>query len=426
MSKLCLGTFFTAITVCVSENSFKQGEDFRNIFGLIDPNYDPSPDLVSKFVRGIRTPSKAFINTVNRYEPEQYVELCFCMSDIANKINAQSEALLVKAITKIVNGDATISDDEVVDLVNGTMKRDLPGKYKSLSSFLTGIFLYVIKFVRNDGTNDYVKQINQLFIAEFINEDQPKTRGSSVSSALTEDEELKARQFLLTHEKEKTLIPLCQIVYAYNPSHNYERAMFTEYILLTQGIRKQILEQCDASEMIDIDKLHWEDGLSLFCDDLRKYDLSSERYVYMFTQYFPVGYRYASCSISKYDKYSFKRVLISKMLLPFPSAERCSLDGYIDDYLYMKENGVDIEASKPMDYLWGNKNFGSCPEEDLIFWLCRFIIDTCNNLSFRIIGKPIHVDYCDDAAETIEDLFFSAIYALHNHYMFHKGICGVS
>ena len=145
MSKLCLGTFFTAINVCVSENSFKQGEDFRNIFGLIDPDYDPSPDLVSKFVRGVRTPSKAFISAVNRYEPDQYKELCFCMDDLANKINTQSEILLAKTITKIANGDETISDDVIVDLVNGTMKKDLPGNYEDLSSFLTGVFLYVIK-----------------------------------------------------------------------------------------------------------------------------------------------------------------------------------------------------------------------------------------------------------------------------------------
>ena len=50
-------------------------------------------------------------------------------------------------------------------------------------------------------------------------------------------------------------------------------------------------------------------------------------------------------------------------------------------------NNIDIEAIKPMDYLWIDEKFGSCPEEDLMYWLCRFIIDTCNNLSFRITGK---------------------------------------
>lgn len=423
MSKLCLGTFFTAINVCVSENSFKQGEDFRNIFGLIDPDYDPSPDLVSKFVRGVRTPSKAFISAVNRYEPDQYGELCHCMRDLANKINTQSEILLIKTITKIANGDETISDDVIIDLVNGTKKRDLPGTYKDLSSFLTGVFLYVIKYVKNDGTNEYVKEINQLYIAEFINENQYNTKEDNASVTLSEEEVLKARQFMLTHEKEKTLIPLCQIVYAYNPSHNYERSMFTEYNLLPQNVRKQILDQLDVSELIAIDKLRWKDGLSLFCDDLRKYALSSERYIYMFTQYFPASYQYAEYGISKYEKYSFERILVSEIFSPFPSAKQCSLDGYIDDYLYINDNNIDIKATMPMDYLCDTKALRSCPEEDMMYWLCRFIIDVCNNLSFRITGKPMHVECYDRDAETIEDLFFSAIYALHRHYHFHNNDC---
>ena len=106
--------------------------------------------------------------------------------------------------------------------------------------------------------------------------------------------------------------------------------------------------------------------------------------------------------------------------MPFPNTERCSLDSYVDDYLYIRENQIDIKGPKPMDYLWANKDFGSCPEEDLMYWLCRFIIDTCNNLSCRITGKPMHVDCFDDGAETIEDIFFSTLFALHRHYNFHN------
>ncbi|MBO4408764.1 MAG: hypothetical protein J5786_05780 [Clostridiales bacterium] len=420
MSKLCLGTFFTAITLCVSENSFKQGEDFGNVFGLLVHEYDPSPDLVSKFVRGVRNPSKAFINEVNRYEPDQYDELCFCMDDIANKFNNQSEQLLVKAISKIANGDETIPDNEIIDLVNGTMKKDLPGNYKNLSSFLTGIFLYVIKYVENVGMSDYVKEIDQLFIAEFIFEKQNKTKESSIVREATED--LKARQFMLTHEKERTLIPLCQVVYSYNPYHNYERNMFTDYNMLPQCVRRQILELCEATEMIEIDNLKWETGLSLFCDDLRIYDLSSDRYIYMFTQYFPNSCRYASYSISKYENFSFKRLYIFEELSHLSALKCCNLDTYIDDYLYIKENKINIDALKPMDYLWGIMNLESCPEEDVMYWLCRFIIDACNNLSYRITGKPMIVNCYDENAETIEDIFFSAVFALHRHYHFHNTV----
>lgn len=420
MSRLCLGTFFTAISLCIEEKSFTQGIDIAEIFVFIDTKYDPSPDLVSKFVRGIRNPSKSFVDTINGYDQDQYDSLCCCMDSIVNKLNTKSETILVKTITKIVKSNDTIPDDEIIDLVNGTMKKDLPGDYENISSFLTGVFLYTIKYTDNKDKNRFVKEIDKLYIAEFINPEKHNPIEGIITEPLTESEEIKVRQFFLFHEKEINLMPLCQIVYAYNPLHKYERTMFTEYNMFSQAMRKKVLELCDAANLIDLDILHWEEGLSAFCDDLSKYKLSSDRFIYLFSQYFPNSCRYASHSISGYDNNTFKRIYKPNNNLTFPRADLCSLNKYIDDYLWTNEKNIGTVPTKPMDYLWNNMDLGGCPEEELMYWLCQFIIDTCNNLSFRITGKPMYTNCYDDYAETIEDLFFCAVFALHKHFHFHN------
>lgn len=236
---------------------------------------------------------------------------------------------------------------------------------------------------------------------------------------IDENEMLKAREFLLRYESEKSLMPLCQIALCYNPSHNHVRRMFTEYCLLPYNVRKIILKQCEASELLEITKLHWMEGLSLFDKDLETFNLSSDNYIYMFGQYFTNSYKYANHNITYYDEYSFKRLFISNVIAVFPGARYSSLDAYIDDYLYMKDSGEYKDALCPMDYLVLCKDLKNCSEEDLLFWLCRFIIDACNNLGHRIVGRPVYQDCYDNDAETMEDIFFSALYALHMHYLHH-------
>jgi hypothetical protein len=417
MSRLCLGTFFKAIVVCVEENSFTQSRCFREVFSCIDDKYGPDPDTISKFVRGVRNPNKEFIERINDYDPDQYDSLCHCMNNIANMFNPQSECLLVKTITKIVNGDDTIPESQPVDLVNGTLKKDFPGNYIDLPSFLTGVFLYTLKFVDNSGKTEYSKEIDKLFLADLI-EEPTKNSGNANNDLLSEDETLRVRQYLVEHESETDLIPLCQIAFLYNPDHNYQRSMYTEYNLLSEKLRSSILDKCNVTARLVCDKLYWMEGLALLEDDLIKYKLSSERYIYMFGQHFPRFQYYVSKSIKGYDCYQFKRLVTSKIIATFPKSAYSNLDHYINDYIGLN-NSKKRKYPKPMDYLVETL-IADATEEDAVFWLCRFIIDACDNLSHRVLGKTVVADCYDDNAETIEDLSLSALFALHRHYMFHQ------
>ncbi len=387
--------------------------------------YDPDESKIGHLVRGDKNPSPDFIKEIYEIDQQKYPELADCMSLVADKIDPNKVELFEKLLKRILDEDDSIVQDTIVDLINGTTKQDFPGKYETLSSLLAGVFLYVIKNTDNKNQTNSVKEIDDNYIAEIkakaIVANTPSTDKIDTDE-LSESEELQARGFMIKYENKKNLIPLCQIAFIYNPTHNYERAMYTEFNLFSKKVREYILSQCDASIMINIDKLYWEEGLSLLCEDLRKYELSSERFIYMFGQYFPKFRFYSAHNISDYEKYSFKRILTSEIISVFPEAALCSLDKYIDDYLWIRKNEKNHNISMPMDYLFASKDSGNFLEEDVVFWICRFIIDACSNLSCYIsnIDGPIDTDCFDDDAETIEDLSLSALFALHKHFLYHN------
>lgn len=425
MSKLCLGTYLTAIKRCAVKNGFTQKTVFKDMFESIDREYEPNEDMIGHLVRGAKNPSMDFINTINDIVPDNFSKIADCMDSVASKIDPNKIDLFIKILKKIIDEDDSIADDTVVDLVNGTTKKEFPGKYDSLSSLLAGVFIYVIKNTDNKNQTNYVKEIDNDFIAEVKAKETIKAdvlTSESVINYSSENEELRIRKFLIQYEELKEMIPLCQIAYAYDPNHNYARTMYTEYNLFSEEARKYILDQCDASNMIDIKTLNWEAGLSLLRDDVEAYDLAAPNITYMLGQYFPKFRYYPTHVITNYDENSFKRIFTSKMISVFPGSKYCNLDKYIDDYLWTKENQVNSENSRPMDYLCNSKLLRICPEEDVVFWISRFIIDACNNLSPKIVGKSILADCFDKNAETIEDLSLSAMFALHKHYQFHNNI----
>ena len=423
MSKLCLGTLLTVIKKCAVKKGFVQKTVFYKMFSTMHYEYDPDESLIGHIVRGAKNPSPELIDKINEMNPSEYCQISDCMDDIVNRIDAQKIDLLGKLIKKIADEDEDIAEDTVVDLINGTKKKDLPGEYSSLSSFLAGVFIFVIKNTDNSKKTEYVKEINDHYIAQILADD--KIRRATLpqndrEEELNENDIIRAKQFLIDHEKERELIPLCQIAYVLNPNHKHIRPMITEYNLLPYNTRKYILEQCDAEGLIDVDNFHVEKSIKLLCDDLEKHGLSSKRYLYVFTQYFPRNFiNYANCSVEQYDLCSFER-LCKPDALKSIVGDCSTLDEYIDDYLWLRENGIQTEALPPMDYLWNQKDLGACREEILVFWLYRFIVDVCNNLFYRINKKEFwHIDIDDQCAERQEDLYYIAINALYNHYQCH-------
>lgn len=239
-------------------------------------------------------------------------------------------------------------------------------------------------------------------------------------SEIAESNELLARKFLINHESEKELIPLCQIALLNSPEHQHVRPMYTEFILLPKTVQLLILKSRNADSMMNMDSLHLGAAIDYFCKDLEKYELSSRRYLYMFDQYLYRAFsNYSEYNIRIYDNYSFMR-LLEPGVGSLKNMEYSSIDAYIEDYLWLKENESEVDAIPPMDYLWIAKDFGSCNEEDLTYWLCRFVIDVCNNLFHRVKKCGFdYVDVSDQYAETQEDLYYCVVNALYNHYLCH-------
>ena len=422
MSKLCLGTLLTAIKKCASKNGFVQSRDFTEMFSFLGCTRDMDPSFVGHIVRGAKNPPAELLDSINNMYQDDYYKIVSCFDGVSSRIDPNKIDLFGKIIKKIADGDSDIYDETVVDLVNRTTKKDLPGEIGNLSSFIAGIYVYVIKYTDNKDKMECVKEIDDQFIAEILSETIANARKNTVAvnETLEEEDEIAAKSFLIKHEKEKELIPLCQIAFVYRPNHQHVRSMYTEYSLLPYGVRKYILKQCEAEYLID-KEIHYSEGLHYFLEDLEKFELSSDRFIYLFGQYLYRAFEYYSnCTLDKYDTCSFIR-LYKPVNSVWPMSTHSDMNQYIDDYLWMKEKKIDNNALKPMDYLWYEKNFESCDEESLTFWLCRFIIDACNNLSYKI--KTLEFPYSlpeDKCAETQEDLFYCALLALHNHCLFHR------
>ena len=249
-----------------------------------------------------------------------------------------------------------------------------------------------------------------------------KDASETVSSEVKETDVIMARSFLVSHENEKELIPLCQIAMIHSPEHKHVRAMYTEFILLPKVVQNYILKASNAESLINLDSLHCIEAIDFLCKDLEEYKLSSQRYLYMFGQYLHRAFDYYSeCDISKYNNYSFTR--LCKSNLNFLENVGSPIDAYIDDYLWIKDKKMQTDAPPPMDYLWHEKNFGTCHEEDLTYWLCRFVIDVCNNLYHRVKKADFDLLYVEDQyAETQEDLYYCTLNALHNLYSCHTQV----
>ena len=247
---------------------------------------------------------------------------------------------------------------------------------------------------------------------------------SDKDQTLSEEDELKVRAFIIHHEGERELIPLCQIAFAYDHTHNHVRNMYTEYCLLPYRIRKSILQNVGFDRMIDIESLEWLEGLANLYDDSLEFNLSFRDYLDSLLQYFPKSINFLNMKIQDIDIRSFDRIIVPKCFASLKAARKCDLDTYIDDYLYIQDNELEYDVPRPLDYLWLRKKLYSCSEKEVAFWFCHYVIDACNNIGWRLKGNPLIVDGMDMYAETLEDLFYSALNVLHNHHSIHKELDG--
>lgn len=416
MSVLCLGTFLKAIKMCKAPQGFVQKILFGDLFNDIYKNYYPNENMIAHFIDGSKNPSNDFIDYITNMDRRKYRELSKCFDKIINRIDSNKKELLTALIVRIIEDDETINSDTVVECTNGISKSQLRKANEDLRDLLSGVFIYIIKNTKNkitkntpdDVTNDFVLSTQLM----MTNPTSTKNDIVYVNDTSIDNE---GRRFLVNHSEEKSLIPLCQMALILNPDHRHHRGLYTEFNLLSENARNYVLKKESIAVIETLDSSWVNESMKLLTDELKALNLSSHRFLYLINQYFYKAFKYyANNQIGKYDLNVFVRLYTESHLLGITLSEYSSLDQYIYDYLYFIENNIPVIAEPPLDYLWRIQNFKECDECDLTFWVCRFIVDVCNNIVLESC-----VDYIEHEEQitTQEDMYYYAMLSLYNFWM---------
>ena len=169
MKRLCLGSLLAVLVHCKA-NSSSQKEINGTMLLSIDPDDDRRDDdnLASGIIRGKANPPRnvmAKLLTTNPSDVATYFK-----EHLLKILDNNKKANIVLAIRDIIDNDATILDDTVVDLVSGKKKEDIvTGNYFVFGEFLAGVFLYAINYPSNtaSGLGTAIAEVTQEYVLSF-------------------------------------------------------------------------------------------------------------------------------------------------------------------------------------------------------------------------------------------------------------------
>ena len=427
---LCLGTFLTAIRLCkVSSVGMQTMVEImmKSIYTDFEQYSDNS--LCSNLVRGIKNPPDYVYEALNVMKND-YKIIRDRLADGDTFLDLNREDELRKIIIKIVEEDVCIKDNVIVELYSGTKKADLRAHNKDIFSFLTGIFVYVLKNTDNKMKREDVRCINEDYLDEaqkevvLVNKSIEKVDVEPVTMLATDDVSTEARKFCAKYETDISLLPLAQIAFCVDPIHNNVRQMYTDFCLCTEKVRREIIRLKELP-WIETDGEWIDKTISKIDKDMQDKGYITRSILYEGAKYFHRAFLfYSDERIKEYSPQVFE--LLDKtyvgLLGPYNDLEK-----YVGDYFYFKEVDPDRKIIPPGDYMWDVCNLGSCPESEMTFWVCKFIIVCCTRISFenKEIQNVIDVEddlwdiyYVDyNKISTMEDLYYYALYWLYYTYV---------
>lgn len=240
-----------------------------------------------------------------------------------------------------------------------------------------------------------------------------------------EETTMEAQRFCLKYEEEMSLLPLCQIAYDVNPLHRDVRPMYTDYKLCSSKVKRKIMELKEIPILDFSDKGWQRKCIDKYNKQIHADGLTTREFLYEGAKYFHRAFdRYSNYEIEEFDPLIFERPfkggkfagLLSKSNLTF-------LAYYIIDFYWYKDEDPDHYVEPPMDYLWKLCDLGVCPEYEMTFWVCKFIITS----SFQMVedGFPIdekwqNVFINDELIRTQEDMYYYALLQLYWLYMIER------
>ncbi len=436
MSDFCIGTYLKTMVFCMS-NSCDQKQLVGAIMHSINTDFDETDDSkISNIVAGRKNPPKYIIGPARKYMSEDYDKLVDYFEDeVIPLVDPNKTTLLEWAIKKIINEDDSIEGSTVVDIISSETKDNMLISGGELGTFLAGTFLYALINTDNNGKTKSVKEIDDTF---FLDIDTLRERKETKSvrgavSSESENDAIEAKKFCMEHEEEIELLPLCQIAEFIDPNHKNVRHIYTDYKLCSEAVKGIMLESKNVRRM-DFSNTSWI-GESLEELDKRIHELKLTgkcEFLYDGGKYFHRAYqRYADKGIKEYDTRICKSLYDSKsiIMLTGKKARKTDLGFYMDQYLWTKKNYPRKRPKPPMDYLWEVADLGRCDEEEMTFWVCTFIIESCyliagygkkiEDLPVADDNKTIGIGDSYWILNTQEDLYFYALLQLYEVF-YHK------
>lgn len=427
---LCLGTFLTAIRLCKASSVGMQTmveTMMKSIYTDFDQYSDNS--LCSNLVRGIKNPPDYVYQALNEMKSD-YKIIRDRLTEGDTFLDLNREDDLRKIIIKIVEEDTFIKDNVVVELYSGTKKADLRAHNKDIFSFLTGIFVYVLKNTDNKNKREDVRCINEGYLDEaqkevvLMNGIIEKKYVESVTISAADDVSTEARKFCAKYESEISLLPLAQIAFCVDPIHNNVRKMYTDFCLCTEKVRREIIRLKELP-WIETDGEWIDKCISQIDKDMQDKGYISRSLLYEGAKYFHRAFLlYSEERIKEYSPQVFELLDKSYVGLLGPYND---LEKYVGDYFYFKEADPERKIIPPGDYMWDVCDLGGCPEDEMTFWVCKFIIVCCTRISYENQEPPSaanfedvfwDVDYVDyNKISTMEDLYYYALYWLYYTYV---------
>ena len=438
MGELCLGTYLQILYNARNEDKANTKVFFvGEILSLLTNDFDPGNTAMSKLFTGINNPTNVLMKAVTHLTKEDYHGLAedFRMI-VMPMLNPNKLSDAVRMLEVAIAEDSDIKQDTEVDLVTGLKKSELKGKIDNQADFFTGVFLFVMQYTRNPGKSGVVGPIMERLTKispdyVFAGSKKQSVRAPEKEGTVGEckrreadryDEqtEQKARAFCIKYDSQKDWIPLCQIAQITNPIKKHNGKMFNDFCKSTRNVQLKILDINNIKKLELSGDSWWYKYLTMFENDYRKYRLGAESCLYSFKQYFPRLLSYGDASVSIFTQRLFTPKIITPIMKTFPRSCRYDVAGLIDEYIIYK----DYEEYKnilepPMDFLWRELDFGSCPELMLASFLALFIIGTCRGIPLPEDSENKMFSFSGPGAsdvETAEDLFYQALLTLYENY----------
>ncbi len=437
----CIGCIISAVAECKIEGT-KQTKIVETILRSIDKDCgEVSSETASNIARGSKNPSGYLMDALGKLSVDSYKTISEYFRDQVVVLIKENERNNIRdTLTLIIQETQEIADDTMVDVVNGIIKADLTDEV-DLASFLAGIFLYALKNTKNN-IGGSAKKVTKEYIARVKNGEKPVRRKNEFKEEtkdfnqefehsrfdsrsrevelLEERIEQEAISFCRKYKAEREYLALCQVAFVTNPTRIHHRKIYNEFCELTTSTRNKILEISEVNKMKVSGDNWWYKYLKMFEKDYENYALGSEKHQYSFLQYFPRLLEYAGERIDDFTQRFFAPKIITPIMKTFPKSYKHDVAGLIDEYIYYKDDAESYKVLEPpMDFMWRELDFGSCPELMLTSFLALFIIGTCQGMPLPQDTENKIFAFSGVGAselETAEDLFYQTLLTLYETY----------